>query len=115
MIQRTRYKQCQALLAAAPLVLAASSATAYVGPGAGLSLLAALWGVVAAIGIALFFVLAWPVRRLLRARRERQREPVTASTPPHYGRQPHEEISPALAAAHARQQRDAGREQRRLQ
>jgi membrane protein implicated in regulation of membrane protease activity len=48
-------------------------AFAYVGPGAGLSLLGTLWGVLVAILAALGFVVAWPVRRLLRQRRERQR------------------------------------------
>lgn len=42
---------------------------AYVGPGAGLSLLGALWGVGIAIVAALGFVILWPLRRLLRSRR----------------------------------------------
>lgn len=45
-----------------------TAAFAYVGPGAGLSLLGALWALVAAIGTAVVFVVAWPVRRLLRRR-----------------------------------------------
>nr|WP_298372913.1 hypothetical protein [uncultured Halomonas sp.] len=52
-------------------VLLPSAAQAYVGPGAGLSLLSALWGIIAAIGIALFFVLMWPIRRMMRRRKER--------------------------------------------
>lgn len=40
---------------------------AYVGPGAGLSLLAALWGLVIAIAAAIGFVVAWPLRRAWRA------------------------------------------------
>ena len=60
----------------AAVVLAAAvtlptAALAYVGPGAGLSLLGALWAFVAALGIALIMVAAWPVRRMLRRRRER--------------------------------------------
>lgn len=46
-----------------------ATAFAYVGPGAGLSLLGALWALVAAIGAALFLVLAWPIRKMLRKRR----------------------------------------------
>jgi hypothetical protein len=46
-------------------------AAAYVGPGAGLSLLGAVWGMIAAIGTAIAFTIAWPVRRLLRVWRER--------------------------------------------
>ncbi len=53
-------------LALAPLTVA----HAYVGPGAGLSLLGALWGVIAAIGAALLFVLTWPLRRMRRRKRE---------------------------------------------
>lgn len=54
------------VLALAPM----AAAQAYVGPGAGLSLLGALWGVVAAIGAALLFVLTWPLRRMRRRKRE---------------------------------------------
>lgn len=57
-------------LAALTVVLAVLSlpgaAIAYVGPGAGLSLLGALWALVAAIVLAIGFVIAWPLRVLLR-------------------------------------------------
>lgn len=46
-----------------------TAAFAYVGPGAGLGLLGALWALIAAIGTALVFVLAWPIRNMLRRRR----------------------------------------------
>lgn len=52
--------------------LATLPAVAYIGPGAGLSLVGALWAVIAAVGAALFFVVAWPLRRLLRRRRVEQ-------------------------------------------
>jgi hypothetical protein len=52
-------------------------AAAYVGPGAGLTLLGALWGMLVAIGAAAAFAIAWPVRRMLRRRRERH-EPAPA-------------------------------------
>jgi hypothetical protein len=55
----------------APLVLWAAPALAYVGPGAGITLLGALWGVLIAIGAALGFLLLWPLRRVLFARRHR--------------------------------------------
>lgn len=48
---------------------APTAAFAYVGPGAGLSLLGALWALVAAVATALIFVVAWPVRKMLRQRR----------------------------------------------
>lgn len=56
---------------AAAAMLAAGPALAYVGPGAGLSVLGALWGLLIAIAAAIAFVVAWPVRRYLRRRRER--------------------------------------------
>ena len=40
------------------------TAAAYVGPGAGLSLLGALWGLLLAVGAALAFLILWPLRRL---------------------------------------------------
>lgn len=61
-------------------------AAAYVGPGAGLSLMGALWGLVVAIGAALGFVLLWPFRRMIRGRRAAQApakpESETAGPPP---------------------------------
>lgn len=54
---------------AAALMFSAWPAAAYVGPGAGLSLLGALWAVVAAVGMSLMFIVLWPVRRLMRRRR----------------------------------------------
>lgn len=48
------------------------AALAYVGPGAGLSLLGALWGLLLAVGTALAFVIVWPLRRARRRARERQ-------------------------------------------
>ena len=52
-------------------------AFAYVGPGAGLSLLGALWGLLLAIGAALAFVIMWPVRRFMKRLREK-RESIAA-------------------------------------
>ena len=45
------------------LATACTPAFAYVGPGAGLTLLGALWGLLAAVGAVLMFVIAWPLRR----------------------------------------------------
>lgn len=61
-----RLLSCAAALAAATLPLAAE---AYVGPGAGLSLLGALWALLIALGTAIAFVVAWPLRKMLRRRR----------------------------------------------
>jgi membrane protein implicated in regulation of membrane protease activity len=51
------------------LTFAATPAMAYVGPGAGLSLLGAFWGLLVAILAALAFVVVYPVRRMMRARK----------------------------------------------
>ncbi|MEQ8815210.1 MAG: hypothetical protein RLO51_20575 [Thalassobaculum sp.] len=45
-----------------------SVAHAYVGPGAGLSLAAAFWAILVAVGTIVGFTLLWPIRRLLRRR-----------------------------------------------
>jgi len=57
-----------ALLAigAGAAVLAASPAFAYVGPGAGLTLLGALWGLILAVVVSVGFILLWPIRRMMR-------------------------------------------------
>jgi hypothetical protein len=58
-------------LAAAALVASwAEPAAAYIGPGAGITMLGALWGVIVAIALALAAVLFWPIRILLRKRRK---------------------------------------------
>ncbi|MDX8446065.1 hypothetical protein [Mesorhizobium captivum] len=44
-------------------------AFAYVGPGAGLGLLGALWALIAALATALSFIIAWPFRKALKRRR----------------------------------------------
>jgi Na+/proline symporter len=60
-----------------PLIIAASlgalcsaPALAYIGPGAGITMLGALWGVVIAIALAIGAVLLWPIRILFRRRRK---------------------------------------------
>jgi membrane protein implicated in regulation of membrane protease activity len=57
-------------------MLAASPALAYVGPGAGLSLLGALWGLLLAVLAALSFIILWPLKRYRRRQRARQQAPV---------------------------------------
>ena len=47
----------------------ATPAFAYIGPGAGITMLGALWGVVAAVVLAVAAVLLWPLRVLFRRRR----------------------------------------------
>jgi len=52
------------------LVLFATPVLAYIGPVAGITMLGALWGVIAAVVLALAAVLLWPLRMLLRRRRK---------------------------------------------
>ena len=46
-------------------------ALAYIGPGAGITVLGALWGVIVAIVLTVGAVVLWPFRVLLRRRRKR--------------------------------------------
>jgi len=63
------------MVAAAALVVGiALPAAAYIGPGAGLSLLGAFWGLLLAVVAALGFVILWPLRRMFRRARAPQSE-----------------------------------------
>jgi hypothetical protein len=68
-------------IGASAATLAASPALAYVGPGAGLTLLGALWGLIVAVVVSLGFVLLWPLRRMMR--RNRQVQPPPDEDPTH--------------------------------
>lgn len=76
-------RKCSVLaaLAAAGLAFGAGPALAYIGPGAGLSLLGALWGVVAAVAAALLFLLVWPLRRFMRRQRSIAQRAATERAP----------------------------------
>ncbi|MFO1074473.1 MAG: hypothetical protein U1E17_17670 [Geminicoccaceae bacterium] len=54
---------CVALLLGLTL---SAPAMAYIGPGAGITMLGALWGVVVAVFLAIGAVLFWPIRALIR-------------------------------------------------
>jgi hypothetical protein len=71
------------IIAAMMFALATLSqpAFAYVGPGAGLSLLGALWGLLLALLAAVGFIVGWPVRRWL-ARRRKANEAAAPRTAP---------------------------------
>jgi hypothetical protein len=56
-------------MAALAATFTVSPAFAYVGPGAGLTLLGALWGLVLAIVMSIGFIILWPFRRLMRRRK----------------------------------------------
>lgn len=65
----------------AAMSAAAFPALAYVGPGAGLTLLGALWGLILAVVVSLGFVLLWPLRRMMR--RHKQTQPPADDDPTH--------------------------------
>jgi hypothetical protein len=48
------------------LLVFSASADAYIGPGAGLSVLGSLWAILVGLVIALFAILTWPIRILWR-------------------------------------------------
>lgn len=70
MKQRSRHVAL-AFLAAG--LCTALPAQAYVGPGAGITLIGALIGLLSAIGLALWAVLRWPLKKL-KARRKAAQE-----------------------------------------
>ncbi len=56
----------------------AGPAQAYVGPGAGVSLLGAAFGLIFAVALALGVIVLWPLRRLFKHRKAaRQNSPAT--------------------------------------
>lgn len=56
------------LAAPAGSLVLSGPAWAYVGPGAGISLLSSVVGLIVAVGVALGLVLVWPLRALWRRR-----------------------------------------------
>ena len=62
------------LLTLLTFAIFSGTASAYIGPGAGISVLGSLLGIIAGVFIALFAVIAWPVRRMLKKRKARQAE-----------------------------------------
>jgi type VI protein secretion system component VasK len=57
------------VLAILSIALLPEIAMAYVGPGAGISLLGALWGLIVGVVMALGIVLFWPIRMMMRKRK----------------------------------------------
>ncbi len=56
------------------LGLISISAHAYIGPGAGISVLGGIFGVIAAVFLAIAAVLLWPIRRMMKRRKARKAE-----------------------------------------
>ncbi|MDJ0652677.1 MAG: hypothetical protein QNJ40_00875 [Xanthomonadales bacterium] len=53
------------------LATVAAPAAAYIGPGAGISVIGSLLGLLATIVVAIGAILFWPVRRMLKRRKQR--------------------------------------------
>jgi len=60
-----------ALIVAGVLLGAPQLAWAYIGPGSGITLLGALWSLLAGLFVLLSTLVLWPLRALLRRRRSR--------------------------------------------
>jgi membrane protein implicated in regulation of membrane protease activity len=54
------------------LALITSPAAAYVGPGAGISVLGSLLGILATIFVAIGAILFWPIRKLIKRRKAKK-------------------------------------------
>jgi len=62
------------------LALIASPVAAYVGPGAGISVLGSLLGILATIFVAIGAILFWPIRKLMRRRKAKKEIEVSGDT-----------------------------------
>ncbi len=80
---RSGTKQFQGTIGAALiLMLAPGLALAYVGPGAGISMLGALWGLIVGVVMAVGVILFWPIRIMLRKAKAKKAnaEEISAAT-----------------------------------
>jgi hypothetical protein len=69
-----------ALLALGVVLAWPGTAFAYLGPGAGISMLGALWAVIAAILFALAGLIWWPIRAMRRRRKQAAAGPAAADS-----------------------------------
>jgi membrane protein implicated in regulation of membrane protease activity len=70
-------KPLSLLIAALAILLIAPPAEAYIGPGAGITLIGSFIGLLVAVFAALGAVLFWPLRRMMR-----RRKAAASATPP---------------------------------
>ena len=68
------------ILASTLTILFCDPAMAYIGPGAGITMLGAIWSVIVAVVLALCAVIFWPIRILLRRRRNRTAKAASEKT-----------------------------------
>lgn len=62
------------------LALSASPAAAYIGPGAGISVLGSLLGILATIVVAIGAILFWPIKKLMKRRKANKETGVSEDT-----------------------------------
>ncbi len=68
------------IILAVLLLLLASTAHAYIGPGAGIPVLGSLIGIIITIVIAISAILFWPIRKMLKRGKKAKTTETTAST-----------------------------------
>jgi membrane protein implicated in regulation of membrane protease activity len=68
------------ILLALVLLTPVSTAVAYVGPGAGMSVLGSLLSILATIFVAIGAILIWPLRKFMKRRKARRNSPADAET-----------------------------------
>ena len=69
------------LITAFALLLAASPALAYVGPGAGISVLGSIVGILVTIVVAIGAIIMWPLRKAMKKRKAAAAAGTNAETP----------------------------------
>jgi len=65
------------VLLAFVLLASASAALAYIGPGAGISVLGSLLSILATIFVAIGAIIFWPLRKFMKRRKARRELPVS--------------------------------------
>ena len=68
------------LLAIFLLIAVSPAVSAYIGPGAGISVLGSLLGILGTIVVAIGAIVLWPVRRLLKRKNQNKNDAANAST-----------------------------------
>jgi len=58
-----------------PLLAPVGAAVAYIGPGAGISVLGSLLSILATIVVAIGAIIFWPVRKFMKRRKARRESP----------------------------------------
>jgi hypothetical protein len=72
-MMKTSSHMAHTILVMLAIFLSPRPAWAYIGPGAGLSAIGAFVGLIAGVIVALFGFIWYPVKRVLRMRRQRKR------------------------------------------